>query len=56
MILIKLKKLIRYIKRIFSVFSSGFKAYFPDELDVPLILPKSLKSFGIKETYFLGFI
>ena len=52
LILRKLNNIISYIKRIFSVISSGFKAYFPDELDLPLTMPKSLKSFGTQETYF----
>ena len=52
LILLKLNNIISYIKRIFSVISSGFKAYFPDELDLPLTMPKSLKSFGTQETYF----
>ena len=52
LILSKVNNGISYIKRIFSVISSGFKAYFPDELDLPLTIPKSLKSFGINETFF----
>ncbi|MCQ9203207.1 MAG: FkbM family methyltransferase [Prochlorococcus marinus CUG1436] len=52
MILRKLYNGISYIKRIFSIISSDFKAYFPDELDHPLTMPKSLKSFGTQETYF----
>ena len=52
LIIRKLNNGISYIKRIFSVISSGFKAYFPDELDLPLTIPKSLRSLGTNETYF----